>query len=121
MRIGNGYDVHALAPGLPLWLGGVLVESPIGCMAAIHAAAATKNILAVEFHSSDCPKWNDLAIGIDNPLIQNGFARVPDAPGLGIEALNEELIAEHLHEKYPGQWADSSAWDLEWANDREWS
>ena len=98
-----------------------MAESPIGCMAAIHAAAATKNILAVEFHSSDCPKWNDLAIGIDNPLIQNGFARVPDAPGLGIEALNEELIAEHLHEKYPGQWADSSAWDLEWANDREWS
>ncbi len=98
-----------------------MAESPIGCMAAIHAAAATKNILAVEFHSSDCPKWNDLAIGIDNPLIQNGFARVPDAPGLGIEALNEELIAEHLHDKYPGQWEDSSAWDLEWANDREWS
>ena len=41
--IGNGYDVHALAPGLPLWLGGIQVESPIGCIAhsdgdvAIHA------------------------------------------------------------------------------------
>ena len=32
-RIGNGYDVHALAPGLDLWLGGVKVESPIGCIA----------------------------------------------------------------------------------------
>ena len=21
IRIGNGYDVHALAPGLPMWLG----------------------------------------------------------------------------------------------------
>ena len=43
IRIGNGYDVHALAEGLPLWLGGVLVESPVGCIAhsdgdvAIHA------------------------------------------------------------------------------------
>ena len=33
IRIGNGYDVHALAPELPLWLGGVQVESPIGCIA----------------------------------------------------------------------------------------
>ncbi|MGM9762530.1 MAG: 2-C-methyl-D-erythritol 2,4-cyclodiphosphate synthase [Candidatus Cryptobacteroides sp.] len=42
-RIGNGYDVHALAPGLPLWLGGVKIESELGCIAhsdgdvAIHA------------------------------------------------------------------------------------
>ena len=33
IRIGNGYDVHALAPGLPLWLGGVQIDSPIGCIA----------------------------------------------------------------------------------------
>ena len=33
IRIGNGYDVHALAEGLPLWLGGVQIESPIGCIA----------------------------------------------------------------------------------------
>lgn len=42
-RIGNGYDVHALAPGLPLVLGGVGIDSPFGCVAhsdgdvAIHA------------------------------------------------------------------------------------
>ena len=42
-RIGNGYDVHALAEGLPLWLGGVRIDSNIGCIAhsdgdvAIHA------------------------------------------------------------------------------------
>lgn len=42
-RIGNGYDVHALAPGLPLVLGGVRIESEFGCVAhsdgdvAIHA------------------------------------------------------------------------------------
>ena len=27
IRIGQGYDVHALAPGLPMWLGGVRIES----------------------------------------------------------------------------------------------
>ena len=42
-RIGQGYDVHALAEGLPMWLGGVQVESPVGFVAhsdgdvAIHA------------------------------------------------------------------------------------
>ena len=33
IRIGNGYDVHVLAEGLPLWLGGVRIESPVGCVA----------------------------------------------------------------------------------------
>ena len=42
-RTGFGYDVHALADGLPLMLGGVRIESPFGCVAhsdgdaAIHA------------------------------------------------------------------------------------
>ena len=42
-RIGNGYDVHALAEGLPFWLGGVRIEHAKGCVAhsdgdvAIHA------------------------------------------------------------------------------------
>lgn len=30
MRIGTGYDVHRLAEGLPLWLGGVLVPHSHG-------------------------------------------------------------------------------------------
>ena len=38
-----------------------------------------------------------------------------------IEALNEELIAQHLHAKYPGQWEPTDQWNNEWANDREWS
>ena len=43
MRIGQGYDVHALAEGLPMWLGGVRIPSPTGFVAhsdgdvAIHA------------------------------------------------------------------------------------
>ena len=90
-------------------------------MAAIQTAAALQNVLAVEFHSIDCPWWNDIAIGIDNPLIKDGFANVSDKPGLGIDALNEELLAEHMHEKYPDMWKSTEEWDLEWANDRTWS
>lgn len=42
-RIGQGYDVHALAPGLPMWLGGVRIDYTEGFVAhsdgdvAIHA------------------------------------------------------------------------------------
>lgn len=43
VRIGQGYDVHALAEGLPMWLGGVQIPSATGFVAhsdgdvAIHA------------------------------------------------------------------------------------
>ena len=43
IRIGNGYDVHAISPGLPMWLGGVQIPSENGFVAhsdgdvAIHA------------------------------------------------------------------------------------
>lgn len=33
IRIGNGYDVHRLAEGLPLWLGGVLIPHNQGAVA----------------------------------------------------------------------------------------
>lgn len=33
IRIGNGYDVHQLAPGLDLWLGGIKVEHDKGSVA----------------------------------------------------------------------------------------
>ncbi len=42
-KIGHGYDVHALAEGLDLWLGGVKIDHEKGCVAhsdgdvAIHA------------------------------------------------------------------------------------
>ena len=33
IRVGNGYDVHLLAPGLEFWLGGIKVEHTKGCVA----------------------------------------------------------------------------------------
>ncbi len=30
MRVGSGLDVHAFAPGIPLWLGGIQIPHPRG-------------------------------------------------------------------------------------------
>ena len=114
-KLGDMCDEYGVAMAIHM------AESPIACMAAVHAGAAVQNLLALEFHSIDIPWWNDLAKGIANPLIKDGFIEVPNAPGLGIEALNDELIAEHLHPKYPGLWEPTDEWNNEWANDREWS
>lgn len=72
-RIGNGYDVHALREGLPMWLCGVQVESKKGFVAhsdgdvAIHAlcdallGAAALGDIGQHFPDSD-PKYK----GIDS-------------------------------------------------------
>ena len=98
-----------------------MAESPIGCMAAAHSAAATENFLVQEFHSVDVPWWNDMVAGLPIPIVQNGFIAVPDTPGLGIESLNDEVIAGHLHPDFPELWQSTSEWDDEWSHDRTWS
>jgi gluconate/galactonate dehydratase len=50
---------------------------------------------ALENHLIDTPWWNEIVHGLPNPIIQNGFIDVPDAPGLGIESLNDQVIAAH--------------------------
>ena len=82
IRIGNGYDVHALAEGLPLWLGGVQIESPIGCIAhsdgdvAIHALCdALLGALALGDIGKHFPDTSDEFAGIDSKIL---LARVMD-------------------------------------------
>ena len=82
IRIGNGYDVHALAEGLPLWRGGVEVESPIGCIAhsdgdvAIHALCdALLGALALGDIGKHFPDTSDEFKGIDSKIL---LARVMD-------------------------------------------
>lgn len=98
-----------------------MAESPVACMAAVHAAAAMHNVLAMEFHSVDVPWWKDLVTGLPDPLIQDGFIAVPEKPGLGFDGLNEELIAQHINPNIPGMWESTSQWDREFSNDRIWS
>ena len=67
----------------------------------------------------DVPWWGELV----KPALRydKGFIDVPNAPGLGIESLNEELIEEKLHPDFPEPWAPTTEWDKEWSNDRQWS
>ena len=97
-----------------------MAESPIGCMAAVHVAA-TENFMVLENHSVDVPWWNDLVNGLPKPIVQNGYIEVPDKPGLGIESLNDELIAEKVDPMSPGVWEPTEEWDDEFAHDRLWS
>ena len=76
IRIGNGYDVHALAEGLELWLGGVRVESPIGCIAhsdgdvAIHALCdALLGALALGDIGKHFPDTSYEFAGIDSKIL----------------------------------------------------
>lgn len=75
-RIGNGYDVHALAEGLPLRLGGVDIESPVGCVAhsdgdvPIHALCdAILGALALGDIGKHFPDTSDEFRGIDSCIL----------------------------------------------------
>jgi 2-C-methyl-D-erythritol 2,4-cyclodiphosphate synthase len=76
IRIGNGYDVHALAEGLELWLGGVRIDSQIGCIAhsdgdvAIHALCdALLGALALGDIGKHFPDTSDEFAGIDSKIL----------------------------------------------------
>jgi L-alanine-DL-glutamate epimerase-like enolase superfamily enzyme len=76
------------------------ISSPVGTLAVAHFCAAIPNFLALEFHASDVPFWNDLVEGLPKPIIQNGYIRVPDKPGLGI-TLNEDVARKYARKGEP--------------------
>jgi L-alanine-DL-glutamate epimerase-like enolase superfamily enzyme len=83
--------------------------SPIACMANVHCAAAIPSFVALENHALDLPFWSDLVTGLDEPLIEQGYIRVPDAPGLGVD-LNLEGIRENLRPP-SGLFEPTDEWD----------
>lgn len=75
-RIGNGFDVHQLASGLPMWLGGVRIESEVGFVAhsdgdvAIHALCdALLGCLALGDIGHHFPDTSDDFLGIDSKIL----------------------------------------------------
>lgn len=76
IRIGNGYDVHVLAEGLPLNICGVRLESPSGCVAhsdgdvAIHALCdALLGSLALGDIGHYFPDTDDRWKGADSKIL----------------------------------------------------
>jgi L-alanine-DL-glutamate epimerase-like enolase superfamily enzyme len=93
--------------------------TPVSCMANVHCAAATENFLVLENHSVDVPWWNDLVDGIEKPIVNKGFIKVPDKPGLGI-TLNEAAVKQHLVPQ-TGYFDPTADWNVDRTNDRLWS
>ena len=98
-----------------------MAESPIACMACVHSVASTENFLALEMHSVDVPWYDDIAVGLPKPLVKDGYIEVPDKPGLGIDDLCDEVLAEHLHPGVPGLWEETDSWNDDTSNHRQWS
>lgn len=76
IRIGQGYDVHSLADGLPMWLCGVRIESPTGFVAhsdgdvAIHALCdALLGAAALGDIGKHFPDNSDEWKGIDSKIL----------------------------------------------------
>lgn len=75
-RVGQGYDVHALAEGLPMWLGGIRIESSTGFVAhsdgdvAIHALCdALLGALALGDIGKHFPDNSDEWKGVDSKIL----------------------------------------------------
>ena len=95
-RVGNGYDVHALAEGLPMWLGGVRIPSETGFVAhsdgdvAIHALCdALLGALALgdigHLFPDSSPEWK----GVDSKIL---LSKVMDlVRGAGYSVLNADI------------------------------
>ena len=85
----NGY-IADLA-GIPVWHGSGV---DLGVLEAsyLHACAATENAtLSSDIFGEFC-RFNDLIV---EPIeIENGFAKIPEKPGLGVE-LDEEAIEKY--------------------------
>lgn len=111
-KIGDYAEEH----GIPMAMH--FAGSPISFMANVHCAAATENFVALEHHGVDVAGWEDIVTG-GKPLVVNGFAPVPNKPGLGVE-LNEEGAKRFLM-KDQKWFAPTDEWNTKDSHDRDWS
>ena len=94
---------------------------PVSFMANVHCAAATLNFMGLENHSIDVPYWTKIVKRVDGkPLYENGFAEISEAPGLGIELVEEEL-KQHLAPENKTFFTPTPDWDNIRSWDRLWS
>jgi L-alanine-DL-glutamate epimerase-like enolase superfamily enzyme len=114
-KIGDRAEEHGIAMALHV------AATPIATLASVHIAAATSNFLALEHHAADVPGWSELVPGLPQPLIQDGYITVPDAPGLGFGEIGEDFLRAHLDPADPALFESTVAWDKEHSHDRLWS
>jgi L-alanine-DL-glutamate epimerase-like enolase superfamily enzyme len=92
-RIADMAEVHYLA------VAPHNISGPIGTLGSVHLCAAIPNFLALEWHAASVPFFDDLVLGRRGPMIEKGYIRVPEKPGLGIE-FNEQVAYKY---RKPGE------------------
>ena len=112
-KIGDYAEQHGIAMAMHF------AGTPVSFMANVHCAAATENFVALEHHSVDIDWWEDMVTGVEKPLHVDGFARVPEGPGLGIE-LDLDVVKERLGRSQE-LFAPTEEWNRDRSNDRLWS
>lgn len=109
IRIGNGYDVHALAPDLPMWLGGIQIPSSTGFVAhsdgdvAIHALCdALLGCLALGDIGHLFPDTSDEWKGVDSKILLRKVMEIIASKGYRVGnvditiALQKPKLAPHI-------------------------
>jgi L-alanine-DL-glutamate epimerase-like enolase superfamily enzyme len=114
-RIGDYAQDHGILMAMHM------AGSPVAALASVHCAAATDNFLALENHSVDIPRWNDLVEGLSKPLIKDGYIEVPETPGLGFSDVCIEVFQEFCDLDDPGLFEPTDGWGQEKSHDRLWS
>ena len=100
-RIGNGYDVHQLAEGLPLVLGGVEIPHTKGCVAhsdgdvLIHALCdALLGALALGDIGQHFPDTSDDYKGIDSKILLARVVEMIRDKGWTVVNVDVTLLAQ---------------------------
>ncbi len=101
MRIGIGYDVHRLEPGLPLRLGGISIPHEKGLLGhsdadvLIHAICdALLGALALGDIGQHFPDTSDEYKGIDSRILLERVNTIVENEGFYIENIDSTLILQ---------------------------
>jgi len=94
-------------------------SGPVSFLGCVHSAAATENFMWLEHHAVDKADWEKLVTGFDGPIVENGYVKVPEKPGIGVE-YDEDMLKKYLV-KGEKLFAPTPEWDNIRAWDRTWS
>jgi 2-C-methyl-D-erythritol 2,4-cyclodiphosphate synthase len=101
LRIGFGVDVHRLAPGIPLYIGGIQIPSDIGAVghsdadvllhAICDAILGAANLRDIGYHFSDKdPQYK----GIDSKILLTNVVDLMKTHGYSLINLDSTVILE---------------------------
>lgn len=101
IRIGYGVDVHRLEEGLPLFLGGIKIESPLGAVghsdadvllhAICDALLGAANLRDIGYHFSDRdPQYK----GIDSKILLEEVMKLVEGKGYHVINVDSTVIME---------------------------